>query len=144
MAGPPGDRGWTTLDAVSSTKPVLNYLELPGAGAFEATKQFYSAVFGWSWVDFGPTYAEFRDAGVQGGLNGQAGAAPPPDHGAEDGVGPLLLFETDNLQQVISAVTAAGGSITSGPYDYPGGKRLHFQDPAGNTLGVYQSGPAPE
>ncbi len=127
---------------MTDTAPILNYLELPGAGAFGETKQFYAAVFGWTWLDFGPTYAEFQDAGIQGGLNGLATAAPPPEPGAEDGVGPLILFETGALDAAATAIEAAGGSITSGPYGYPGGRRLHFKDPAGNTLGVYQSGQA--
>ncbi|MEM7324514.1 MAG: VOC family protein [Actinomycetota bacterium] len=129
---------------MSDAQPVLNYLELPGGGSFEETKRFYTEAFGWSWLDFGPTYAEFRDAGVQGGLNGLAAAAPPPEPGAEDGVGPLLLFETTDLEAAAAAVTAAGGVVTSGPYGYPGGRRLHFQDPSGNTLGIYQPDVAAE
>lgn len=136
--------GWTTLMSVSDAPPVLNYLELPGAGAFAETKQFYTEAFGWGWLDFGPTYAEIKDAGMQGGLNGQATSAPPPEPGAEDGVGPLILFETDDLDRVAAVIEAAGAQITSGPYGYPGGRRFHFRDPAGNTLGVYQSGPPPE
>lgn len=129
---------------MSSTRPVLNYVELPGAAAFEATKTFYTAAFGWSWLDYGPTYAEIQDAGIAGGLNAQASPAPEPDAGAEDGLGPLLLFESDDLDATVEAVTAAGAQVTSGPYGYPGGRRFHFRDPAGNTLGVYQPEAATE
>ena len=128
---------------MTDPQPVLNYVELPGGDAFEETKRFYTDMFGWSWQEFGPTYAEFRHAGIQGGLNGLATAAPPPAAGSEDGVGPLLLFETDDLDAVVTALRAAGATITSGPYPYPGGRRLHVQDPAGTTIGVYQSESAP-
>jgi predicted enzyme related to lactoylglutathione lyase len=36
-----------------------------------------------------------------------------------------------------AAVAAAGGRITNGPYDFPGGRRFHFTDPSGNELGVW-------
>jgi hypothetical protein len=48
-----------------------------------------------------------------------------------------LVFSED-LDQSLEAVRGAGGEITHGPYDYPGGRRFHFRDPSGNELGVYQ------
>ena len=35
------------------------------------------------------------------------------------------------------AVRAAGGEVTEGPYDFPGGHRFHFTDPGGNELAVW-------
>jgi predicted enzyme related to lactoylglutathione lyase len=35
-------------------------------------------------------------------------------------------------------VTAAGGTITVPIFSYPGGRRFHFADPAGNELAVMQ------
>lgn len=116
----------------------LNYLELPAA-ELDATKRFYSAAFGWELVDYGPTYAGTTNTAVEVGLN--ALAAPAPEHGPgeENGIGPLMLFGTDDLAAAERAVTDAGGSIVSAPYAYPGGQRFHFRDPSGNILGVYQS-----
>lgn len=45
----------------------LDYLELPAAN-LPATKQFYSQAFGWTFVDYGPTYAAF-DQGLDGGFD---------------------------------------------------------------------------
>ena len=39
----------------------------------------------------------------------------------------------------VAAVTAAGGEVTEGPYEFPGGRRFHFIDPSGNELGVWSS-----
>ena len=42
----------------------INYIEFP-ATDMEKTKQFYSAAFGWTFIDYGPTYASFSGAGVK-------------------------------------------------------------------------------
>nr|WP_276543464.1 VOC family protein [Nesterenkonia massiliensis] len=62
------------------------------------------------------------------GLN--AGTAPQSE-------GPLVLLFSEDLDATVDAVRAAGGSITAGPYDFPGGRRFEFTDPSGNRLGVY-------
>jgi predicted enzyme related to lactoylglutathione lyase len=49
----------------------------------------------------------------------------------------VLVFSED-LDGSLKAVESAGGEVVDGPYDYPGGRRFHFRDPSGNTLGVYQ------
>ncbi len=40
----------------------INYVELP-AKDLEATKAFFQAVFGWSFVDYGPEYTSFSNKG---------------------------------------------------------------------------------
>ena len=45
----------------------INYIEFP-ATDMEKTKQFYSAAFGWTFTDYGPTYASFSGAAVDGGF----------------------------------------------------------------------------
>jgi predicted enzyme related to lactoylglutathione lyase len=37
----------------------------------------------------------------------------------------------------VTAVEQAGGTVTEGPYEFPGGRRFHFTDPSGNELGVW-------
>ena len=117
---------------------VVDYIELP-ATDLESTKRFYAAAFGWEWIDYGPTYAARDGLGVEIALN--ALGTPAPRHGAgeENGIGPLVLFSTDDLESVEAAVRSAGGEIVSAIYDYPGGRRFHFVDPSGNILGAYQS-----
>ena len=61
----------------------LDYLELYGAD-FGATKRFYGAAFGWSFVDYGSDYVGFADAGLDGGIQGGAPAPPLPIVYAED------------------------------------------------------------
>jgi len=45
----------------------LNYVEF-GAKDLTATKAFFSTVFGWSFVDYGPDYAVFSNQGLDGGF----------------------------------------------------------------------------
>jgi hypothetical protein len=48
----------------------------------------------------------------------------------------VLLYSND-LDATATAIGQAGGTVTEGPYEFPGGKRLHLTDPGGNELGVW-------
>jgi uncharacterized protein len=51
--------------------------------------------------------------------------------------GPLVLLKADVLEDALARVEAAGGEITVPIFEFPGGRRFHFRDPAGNELGVW-------
>jgi hypothetical protein len=105
----------------------IDYVELP-AGDLAATKSFYAAAFGWGFTDYGPTYAGFEGAGLDGGLaSGDAASTTVP----------LVILKADDLEAALERVEAAGGAITAPIFDFPGGRRFHFRDPAGNELGVW-------
>jgi predicted enzyme related to lactoylglutathione lyase len=110
----------------------IDYIELP-VDEIAAAKAFYSEAFGWSFTDYGPDYAGIQhstEAGEEvGGLT--AHAAGPR------GAGPFVLLFSTDVDASAAAVTAAGGTVTEGPYEFPGGRRFHFTDPSGNTLGVW-------
>ena len=103
----------------------LDYLELPG-GDLPASKAFYGAAFGWKFIDYGPEYAAF-DEGLDGGFDAQADAVRMPLP---------VLFATD-LEAMLARVEAAGGTIVEPIFAFPGGRRFHFRDPAGNELAVW-------
>jgi predicted enzyme related to lactoylglutathione lyase len=110
----------------------IDYIELTVTDLQQA-KQFYAAAFGWGFNDYGPEYA---------GIQNPAGESAPEvgglrfDQETRSG-GPLVLLFSDDLDATVSAVTAAGGSVVDGPYEFPGGRRFHFTDPSGNELGVW-------
>jgi predicted enzyme related to lactoylglutathione lyase len=106
----------------------VDYVELPGADV-AATKAFYTAAFGWRFTDYGPDYAAFEE-GLDGGFH--AG-------GADDGAvtAPLVILYAHDLEAMAERVTAAGGRITRPIFSFPGGRRFHFTDPAGNELAVW-------
>lgn len=116
----------------------LNYIELPVTD-LDAAKSFYRAAFGWSFTDYGPTYAAAQLDAVEVALNADGTVGPLQAEGDENGLGPLLLFEAEDLDAALTRVTDATGVVVSKPYDYPGGRRFHFRDPSGNVLGVYCS-----
>jgi predicted enzyme related to lactoylglutathione lyase len=105
----------------------INYIEFP-ADNLEAVKSFYTTVFGWSFTDYGPTYAAFNDGVLDGGFTSGAIAK---------GSGPLVILYSSDLESSVAAITEAGGTILKPVYEFPGGKRFHFADPAGNELAVW-------
>ena len=57
----------------------LDYLEMPAVGGtLDSVKAFYSAAFGWTFTDYGPTYSAFEE-GLDGGFHTDAveGSAKP-------------------------------------------------------------------
>lgn len=108
----------------------LDYVEL-AAPDLAASRAFYAAAFGWEFADYGPTYAGILGPDGQGEVGGL-------DAGSEArGGGPLVLLFSDDLVATEAAVVAAGGRIVTPAYDFPGGRRFEFADPAGNHLGVW-------
>lgn len=105
----------------------INYIELPAAD-LPAVKAFYNAVFGWSFTDYGPEYAAFNDGSLDGGFTAGEVVASG---------GPLVILYSEDLEGSLAAVEAAGGEIVRPIFDFPGGRRFHFLDPAGNQLAVW-------
>ncbi len=106
----------------------IDYVELRGA-AMPATKTFYAAAFGWTFTDYGPDYAAFEQ-GVDGGFNGDADAPAAP----------LVILYAHDLEAMEAKVKAAGGTVVKPIFSFPGGRRFHFTDPAGNELAVWSEG----
>jgi uncharacterized protein len=104
----------------------INYLELSSTD-IGASKAFFAAAFGWGIVDYGPNYAGFENAGLDGGIE-QASGAPVP---------PLAVLHAPDLDAAEAAVRAAGGEIVRAQFDFPGGRRFHFREPGGNELAVW-------
>lgn len=105
----------------------FDFIELPVTDIARA-KAFYAAAFGWSFVDYGPDYADVQGAGVSGGLR-RVDQTPPRG-------GTLVVLYSSDLAASEVAVKAAGATITE-HHEFPGGKRFQFLDPSGNELGVW-------
>ncbi len=108
--------------------PPIDYVEIT-ASELAAAKAFYGAAFGWSFKDDGPGYA-----GIVGESCEQGGLA----QGDPKGIGgPLVALYSDVLDTTLEAVKSAGGTISTAPFDFPGGRRFHFSGPGGNELAVW-------
>ena len=110
----------------------ISYIEL-SAIDLEAAKKFYSTIFGWSFVDYGPDYASFTadSAGINGGFYRTAPHEAPPK------TAPLVVLYSSDLKATETAVVAAGGNIVVPVFEFPGGRRFHFSDGFGNVLAVW-------
>ena len=106
----------------------IDYVEFP-ATSLPAVKQFYASAFGWSFIDYGPTYSAIDpSAGLDGGFDAS------PDQAIAK---PLVILYATDLEAMERKVRASGGTITVPIFAFPGGRRFHFQDPAGNELAVW-------
>lgn len=115
----------------STVHHAFDYIELT-VDDLAAAQRFYAAAFGWEFNDYRPQYAGIRAPGGDGEAGGLNAADPLRGPG-----GPLVLLWSADLDASAAAVAEAGGRVTQGPYEFPGGRRCHFTDPAGNELGVW-------
>jgi predicted enzyme related to lactoylglutathione lyase len=106
----------------------IDYIEIPVTDLV-AAKRFYAAAFGWSLADYGPDYA-----GIQIGGREVGGLRPEAEVRAG---GPLVILYSQDLESSVEAVEKAGGKVVEPIYEFPGGRRFHFGDPAGNELAVW-------
>ena len=108
----------------------INYIEFP-ARNIESTKDFFSTVFNWSFVDYGPEYTAFTNEGIDGGFF-QSNLSATTENGCA-----LIVFYSNDLAQTQAKIEAAGGSIIKPIFSFPGGHRFHFSDPNRNEYAVW-------
>ena len=101
---------------MGNTHHAFDYIEL-GATDLRASRTFYESAI-----------RAVEGDGEVGGLTTLR---------APGTAGPLVLLYSSDLDASVGAVERAGGRISSGPYDFPGGRRFTFLDPSGNELGVW-------
>ncbi|MFK8032300.1 MAG: VOC family protein [Gammaproteobacteria bacterium] len=100
----------------------LDYVEI-AATDLEANKAFFTALFGWTFTDYGPDYVAFEDGRLAGGFHRVAAA----DLSVK---GPtLIVFFSEDLAATQASVEEAGGSISVPVFEFPGGRRFHFLGP---------------
>ncbi len=108
----------------------INYVEFP-ASNIRAAKDFFTTVFGWSFVDYGPEYTAFSNEGIDGGFF-QSDLSVSIEKGSA-----LIIFYSKDLEQTQAKIVDAGGSIIKAIFFFPGGHRFHFADPNGNEYAVW-------
>ncbi len=108
----------------------INYVEFP-AKDIAATKAFFTKIFAWAFVDYGPEYTAFSNAGLNGGFF-KSELTVSTHHGSA-----LIVFYSQTLEDTQSKIETAGGSIIKPIFSFPGGRRFHFTDPNGNEYAVW-------
>lgn len=96
------------------------------------TKAFFTQAFGWAFQDFGEGYTAFDGTtGLNGGFY-QADQVSKWENG-----GALIVFFSENIEETQHKIEAAGGKIVKAIFDFPGGRRFHFEEPSGNEFAVW-------
>ena len=113
----------------------INYIELPSK-KFQVSKDFFGSVFSWEFVDYGPEYMAFFNAGIDGGFYKSDLVSKSSDGAA------LVVFYSNDLESTQSKIVVAGGFISKETFSFPGGKRFHFTDPNGNEYAVWSDSDA--
>lgn len=112
---------------MAQTNNHIDYIEFKAAD-LESIKSFYTGVFNWKFTDYGPDYVAFEDSGLLGGFSR---SEAPVVNGA------LIILYHSELEQIKSRIEEYGGKVSQDIFSFPGGRRFHFLDPAGNELAVW-------
>jgi uncharacterized protein len=111
-------------------------------------QQFYQSVFGWGIKDMGPQMGNYRTVstgedesgtrwtGINGGITPRRGAGPK---GGEPVNAYVCTISVENIDETLSKIATAGGSVATEKMDVPGAGLLAYRkDPEGNIFGVLQ------
>ena len=113
-----------------SLPKTIDYIEMPSRDLIE-TRQFFSALFGWSFEDYGPDYIAFDDGRTTGGF------FRAEDTWQEGTSCPLVVFYASDLRATRDEVSRLGGKVTRDIFEFPGGFRFHFQAPGSGEFAVW-------
>ena len=108
----------------------IDYVEIPVTD-LDRTREFFGALFGWEFQEWGPDYYSFSDGRLEGGL--RRSEAPAPASGV------LLVFYSDDLERDHARVQELGATISQDIFEFPGGRRFHFVDPVGTEYAIWSA-----
>jgi len=108
----------------------IDYVEIPVTDLAK-TKAFFHELFGWEFQEWGPDYSSFNDGRLDGGLRKSDEPAPAS--------GVLLVFYSEDLERDLVRIETLGGSISQPIFEFPGGRRFHFVDPAGTEFAMWSA-----
>ena len=106
------------------------HIELPASDADQA-QRFYEGLFGWQFADSGMEGIDYRM------FQGDPGGGVYPGENA--GQGPIVYFETDDIDSELAKVRDLGGQADD-KQPIPGmGWFAAAKDPDGNSFSFFQS-----
>ncbi len=108
----------------------IDYIEIPARDPTRA-QAFFTELFGWKFVDYGPDYCTFHDGRLAGGFR-RADVSVAAENGS-----PLIVFYKADLAAATVQVAELGGTISRDIFSFPGGRRFHFTDPNGNEFAIW-------
>ena len=106
----------------------IDYVENPVTDPGKA-RDFFSALYGWKFQEWGKEYISFNDGRLEGGFRHTEVPAPS--------MGVLLIFYSENPERDITRVKELGATISQEIFSFPGGRRFHFVDPVGTEFAIW-------
>lgn len=106
----------------------IDYVEIPVTD-LDVARAFFEGLYGWEFQEWGPDYYSFSDGRLDGGLRRAEQPAPAS--------GVLLVFFSRDLERDYDRVKELGGTISQEIFDFPGGRRFHFVEPAGTEFAMW-------
>lgn len=106
----------------------INYIEIPVTDPGRA-RDFFAALYDWTFEDWGPDYISFKDGRLDGGF--ARADAPAPATGV------LVVFYSADLERDLERVKELGATISKDIFQFPGGRRFHFVDPVGTEYAIW-------
>ena len=111
-----------------SAENQIDYIEIPVTNLHRA-REFFTAMFGWEFQEWGDDYMSFKDGRLDGGLRRATEPAPA--------TGVLLVFYSEDLERDVARVQELGARISQETFAFPGGRRFHFIDPVGTEYAMW-------
>jgi hypothetical protein len=114
----------------SSQPNTLDYVEFPSRDP-AASRNFFTALLGWKFTDYGPDYTAFEDGRIAGGFF-RSETVSLTAHG-----GALAVIYSNDLEAVRERAIELGATITKDTFPFPGGRRFQFTEPGGSEFAVW-------
>ena len=103
----------------------------------DGAKAFYTAVFGWDYMDTGPDFGHYQMARAQGQ---NAAGIGPLQPGSPMPSAWTIYFSTDDADADVARIKLLGGQVIVDPMEIPGsGKMAICVDPTGAVFGLWQT-----
>lgn len=106
----------------------IDYVEIPVTDLNKA-RDFFAALFGWTFQSFGDDYMSFNDGRMDGGFRRSSEPAPA--------TGVLVVFFSTDIERDLDRVQQLGATISEPIFSFPGGRRFHFVDPTGTEFAIW-------
>ncbi|KUJ12816.1 Glyoxalase/Bleomycin resistance protein/Dihydroxybiphenyl dioxygenase [Mollisia scopiformis] len=132
----------------SAMRNCISWVEIPATDLNRA-KEFYSAVFGWSFPNFGSSPIDsFMAIFSHGSTNGclvkveaenLLSAALHPDNAELKRVGVRVTITVESVDKKMAEVESKGGKLYLEKTEIPGGMGFvsYFTDTEGNVMGLW-------
>lgn len=114
----------------TSIPRTIDYIEIPSQD-IARSREFFSALLGWAFTDYGPDYTSFEDGRIAGGFF-QSEQVSLTAQGAA-----LPVIYTEALEQMRDEALRLGATITRDIFDFPGGRRFQFTEPGDSEFAIW-------